>query len=182
MEIWKRIDGFDFDYYVSTAGNVSKGIQLLKQSTVNGYKVVALRRNGKYVQQRVHRLVASAFINNPENLPQVNHKDENKSNNCLGNLEWCTALYNNTYGSRPEKIRASNSRRGCPLTTKSKIKQSVTKLQGKRVAQLDGDGNIIGVFSSTADAERITKIPHSKISAVCMHRIPYYKNTFWKYL
>ena len=182
MEIWKRIDGFDFDYYVSTTGNVSKGIQLLKQSNVNGYKVVALRRNGKYTQQRVHRLVASAFINNPDNLPQVNHKDENKSNNCLGNLEWCTALYNNTYGSRPEKIRASNSRRGCPLITRSKIKQSITKLQGKRVAQIDSGGNIIGVYSSTADAERITKIPHSKISAVCMNKIPHYKTTHWKYL
>ncbi|MDE6946278.1 MAG: HNH endonuclease [Anaeroplasmataceae bacterium] len=65
-----------------------------------GYLDAHLRKNGKRKHHKVHRLVAEAFIPNPDNLPIVNHKDENKLNNRLCNLEWCTYEYNNTYGSR----------------------------------------------------------------------------------
>lgn len=57
----------------------------------------------------IHRLVAEAYLPNPENLPMINHKDENKTNNCLQNLEWCDAKYNLNYGTRNEKI--SNSKK-----------------------------------------------------------------------
>ena len=118
QETLMPITGFMYQYYISNFGRVYRDSKELKQSNVNGYKVVALRStSGKHIQFRVHRLVAQAFIPNPNNLPQVNHKDEHKDNNNVTNLEWCTALYNNTYGSRPDKIRLANSRRGCPDRT-----------------------------------------------------------------
>lgn len=72
-----------------------------------GYHRVSLYKDGKIKHYCVHRLVADAYIPNPENLPQINHKDENKENNCLKNLEWCNSKYNANYGTRNEKI--SNS-------------------------------------------------------------------------
>ena len=65
-----------------------------------GYRTVALTRNGKTEQQYIHRIVAEAYIPNPQNLPWINHKDEDKANNFVGNLEWCTPLYNNTYNEK----------------------------------------------------------------------------------
>ena len=182
MEIWLPLHGYDYNYYVSSLGNIRKNDKLLKQSNCNGYKVVGLRKNNKSIQHKVHRIVAQVFIPNPDNLPQINHKDENKANNNVDNLEWCTALYNNTYGSRPDKIRLSNSRRGCPDKTKEKIKQTVTKRQGKKVAQVDSDKRIIRIYQSTKEAERATGAPHNIISAVCLGKIPHYKHTYWIYV
>lgn len=84
--------------------------KLLKQGNVNGYKVVILYKDGKKKTYLVHRLVAIAFIPNPNNLPIINHKDENKTNNNVNNLEWCTYEYNNTYGTA--RKRASEKMRG----------------------------------------------------------------------
>ena len=76
----------------------------------NGYQIVTLKNeDGKCQNFYVHRLVAQAFIPNPDNLPQVNHKDENKENNFVDNLEWCTSGYNNNYGTK--KIRGVETRR-----------------------------------------------------------------------
>ena len=101
QEIWKDIAGYDGNYQVSNFGNIrtndfrGKGIRRLLKLTVNsiGYKVVRL--NGKL--KLVHRLVAEAFIPNPKSLPQVNHLDEIRSNNCVDNLEWCTQWENLMY-------------------------------------------------------------------------------------
>ena len=65
----------------------------------DGYLCVNLYKDGKYTSYKVHRLVAMAYIPNPENLPEVNHKDEDKTNNCLQNLEWCDHKYNINYGN-----------------------------------------------------------------------------------
>lgn len=77
----------------------------------NNYYNVGLSKDGKVKTIRVHRLVAEAFIPNPRNLPQVNHKDENKLNNEADNLEWCTAQYNNTYNEHNAKINAKKRKR-----------------------------------------------------------------------
>ena len=106
-EQWKKIDEFPI-YSVSNCGRVRNdmtGNVLLGGYDRDGYKQVTLSYNSKQYNRRICRLVAIAFIPNPENLPQVNHKDENKENDYAYNLEWCTALYNNNYGHRVSKTR-----------------------------------------------------------------------------
>ncbi len=118
-EEWRDVVGYEGLYMVSNIGNV-KSLQRTAKSkngsirTVSeklrkinknksGYIMVILNKEGKRKGIKIHRLVAQAFLPNPENLPQVNHKDENKSNNCVENLEWCTQEYNNKYGTRTER-------------------------------------------------------------------------------
>lgn len=135
-EIWKDIEGYKGLYQVSNTGQVRSlnylhtgEVKPLKQDTnKKGYKLVSLSKNGKKKKYLVHRLVAIAFIPNPNDLPIINHKDENPSNNNVNNLEWCTSEYNNNYGTRTK--RASESKKGNSLSeeTKKKISES---LKGK---------------------------------------------------
>lgn len=108
MEIWKDCKGYEGKYQVSNLGRVwsVKGQKYLKGTILpSGYVHVHLTTpNGKRKKERLHRLVAIAFLDNPNNLPQVNHKDENKLNNCVDNLEWCNAKYNANYGTRNQRI------------------------------------------------------------------------------
>ena len=132
-EIWRDIiiekNGVTYDYSglyeVSNYGRVrsldrvdSNGHRLkgkIKKLRVNnmGYVCVGLCKDGKVKTFSVHRLVATAFIPNPKNLPVVNHRDENPSNNCVKNLEWCTQKYNTNYGTcqerRSEKIKGKKN-------------------------------------------------------------------------
>ena len=107
LEEWKQIRGFP-NYMISNLGNVySKryGRFLKPALKKSGYLYVSLSDINKVVKHlRVHRLVAEAFIPNPDNLPCVNHKDEDKTNNLVKNLEWCTSKYNANYGNRIAKI------------------------------------------------------------------------------
>lgn len=100
---FKEIDGYDGMYLVNINGDVySKYInRCLKPNIYHGYwRVILLnKKSGKQVSQYVHRLIATYFIPNPNNYPVVNHKDENKLNNNIDNLEWCTVTYNNTYNN-----------------------------------------------------------------------------------
>jgi hypothetical protein len=129
-EIWKPIPGYEGYYEVSNTGKVRsltrtvimkdgkprpiKGREL-KPKINNGYPTVNLSKNGTVKTIRIHRLVALTFIPNPDNLPIINHKDENKQNNNVNNLEWCTYEYNNNYGNNaPAKniykaLKAKNS-------------------------------------------------------------------------
>ena len=104
-EVWKSI--FDYpNYQVSNLGRIRslKRYKILKQfNRPLGYKGIHLNKFGKAKTFAVHRLVAEAFIPNPNKYPCVNHKDENPSNNCVSNLEWCTYQYNNTYGTTIER-------------------------------------------------------------------------------
>lgn len=109
-EIWKSIKGYEDLYAVSNFGKVKSlkyGKILKPQNKGNGYLQVSLCRNGKRKTLLVHRLVAEAFIPNPYGLPEINHIDENKSNNCVENLEWSDAKYNTNYGSRTKRISAA---------------------------------------------------------------------------
>lgn len=108
-EIWKEVPNSDGKYKVSNQGRVmsyftkDRPIILKPDNTNSGYLQVTLYMPER-IRLKVHRLVAMAFIPNPDNLPQINHKDENKLNNCADNLEWCTAKYNANYGSHNKKV------------------------------------------------------------------------------
>ena len=104
----KDVKGYEGLYAVTSCGKVwsYKNKKFLKPMTYkNGYLYVNLHKDKKIKHCYIHRLVAMAYIPNPENLPQINHKDENKANNCLQNLEWCDAKYNINYGTRNDKLK-----------------------------------------------------------------------------
>ena len=145
QEIWKDIRGYEGYYQVSNFGNVRsmdrvdsycrnlKG-RILKLS--NGiYKSVTLSINNVCKNYNVHRLVAEAFIPNPDNLPCINHKDEDKHNNNVNNLEWCTYGYNNNYSELSKK--ASLARMGKPLSQEHKrhISDTLKKNAPERIAK-----------------------------------------------
>ena len=121
MERWKDIQGYEGLYQVSSEGRV-KSLErydacnrlveekILKQIENSGYLYVQLSKCGTKKRFSVHRLVAENFIPNPNNLQQVNHKDENKKNNKVDNLEWCTSDYNLSYGTRIERINKSKEK------------------------------------------------------------------------
>ena len=115
---FKSICGYEGIYWITKFGYVinSNGKILKPYDNGYGYLVVDLKANGKRKHKKIHRLVAEAFIPNPDNLPEVNHKDENKYNNSVDNLEWCNSSYNKTYGAGRERHsegmkRVWNSRR-----------------------------------------------------------------------
>lgn len=111
-EIWRDIDGYEGLYKVSNLGNIKslnyrrtgKEKILIHNKSGGGYMYVYLSKNGKQKQHLVHRLVSKAFIPNPNNYTEVNHKDEDKTNNRVENLDWCSRQYNNTYGNRLIKL------------------------------------------------------------------------------
>lgn len=120
VEIWKDVPGYEGIYIVSNFGEVKslqrtrKGsygsISIVYEKILNhkidkdGYHIVTLSKEGKTKCIGVHRLVAQVFILNPLSLPQVNHKDEDPSNNRVDNLEWCDNKYNSNYGTRIERM------------------------------------------------------------------------------
>lgn len=114
MEEWRDLKGYEGLYKVSNLGRVySVYKQDFKQPYFDkdGYLMIGLRKEGKHKNLRLHRIIAEAFIPNPDNLPCVNHKDENKTNNTVENLEWCTPAYNNCYGTRIERAAQTNKNR-----------------------------------------------------------------------
>ena len=105
IEELKDIKDYEGEYAITRDGRVwsYKSNKFLKPKLVGGYHQVNLYKDKKRKNYFIHRLVAEAFIPNPKGLPQVNHKDEDKSNNCVENLEWCDAKYNANYGTRTER-------------------------------------------------------------------------------
>ena len=133
LEIWKDIEGYEGMYQVSNFGNVKREDRHLKPGIgENGYPLVVLSKEGKTKSFYVRRLVASAFLPNPNNLKCINHKDETRTNNRVDNLEWCSYKYNNSYGTRL-------------------LREILTK--SRKVEQLK-NGILIKVWSSTREAQR----------------------------
>ena len=122
MEVWKDIKGYEGIYQISSCGRVRslhyKKNKILKLTQDKyGYYQINLCKNNKVKNLKVHRLVAEAFIDNPNNYPEVNHKDENKTNNKIDNLEWCTHYYNNNYGTRNNRVTEKQKKKVICITT-----------------------------------------------------------------
>ncbi|KSU27227.1 hypothetical protein N42HA_02258 [Lactococcus lactis] len=168
---WKSVKGFE-EYMVSNTGLVkslkgkterimkTRRKKIIKKdgSVEFGYEELALSNKGVQYSKLVHRLVAQAFIPNPQNKPEVNHLDEDKGNNSVENLEWNTQEENSNHGTK--NIRSAN-------------KQSMA------VIAVDEFGNIVEIHSSIWSAERLTGFGHSNISACASGKIAKYKGLEW---
>lgn len=158
-EIWKDIEGYEELYQVSNLGNVYSFYSNKKLAfgiDTSGYRVVNLFKNGKQKTRTVHRLVAKAFISNPNNFPIINHKDENKQNNNVNNLEWCTCKYNINYSSRD----------GHAISERMKNNNNAIKKKVKCITTGE-------IFISLAEAARKYNIDKSSIAKVCKGKMKY---------
>ena len=194
-EGWRDIKGYEGLYQVSNYGRVKSldydgtGKARVLVSIYNGnYNVVTLCKHKKHIQYLVHRLVAETFIPNPNNLPCVNHKDEDKTNNTVENLEWCDSQYNNSYGTKGKRI--SNALKGRTITEETKRKMSEAKKgkpsnNRKQVLMLDLNTNKpLAVFKSTADANEYFNKPRTRdtIGSCARGRYATSYGYKWKYI
>ena len=173
-EIWKDIEGWEGYYMVSNLGRVKslnykrtgkEGI-LKAMKNRDGYLQVMLHRDGKGKMYTVHKLVASAFCDNPHGFKEVNHLDEDKTNNSIENLEWCSRSYNNNYGTRNQ--RSAENRRNDPNRSKPVI--AIDKVSG-----------LILEFPSTKEAERVLRIDQSSITKCCKGKLNSCGDFYWMY-
>lgn len=162
------INGFE-SYLVYEDGSVynTNTKRFLTQRTHKGYVCVQLWNGKKMLSKNVHRLVANAFIQNPNNYPCVNHKDEDKTNNHVENLEWCTHYYNNHYGTA--MARKFEGRKAYFSSEKYISKKHTLKRNRKPVKQYTKDGKFIAEYSSTKEAERQTGCGNAAIIQCCKH-------------
>lgn len=169
-EIFRDVKGYEGLYQISNLGNIKslqKSRRLNKKERLltpyknkNGYLWVVLSKDKKLKRYSIHRLVASAFIDNPNNYPQVNHKDENKSNNRVSNLEWCDCKYNNGYGTKKERL---------------------SKIKSKPILQYSKQGDFIKRWNNTLEIERELNIYHNLISKCCKGQFKNAGGYVWKY-
>ena len=162
-EYWKPVVGYEGLYMVSNWGRIksmnynhSGKERIMKQKIQGGCYSVNLSKNGIIKTYLVHRLVAEAFIPNLNNYKEVNHKDEDKTNNSVDNLEWCDRGYNNNYGTRTEKC-------------------------SKKVYQYTLDGKFVKEWKSTAECGR-NGYNYGHVAACCRGELKTHKGYIWKYL
>ena len=161
------ICGYEGKYSVDERGNIYSHLTdkyLKPNMDYRGYCSVELFGDRSRKRVLVHRLVASAFIPNPRELPFVNHKDENPSNNDVSNLEWCTAKYNQNYGTVKER-RKQTMINGYWSTEKRhldalKSGQRTKEILGRVVLQIAKNGEVVRQYISVNEATRQTKIRH----------------------
>lgn len=105
LETWKDVIGYEGLYQISSLGRVknNKGKILKLKTDTNNYLSIKLSKLNRKKYHSIHRLVAIHFLPNPQNYPCVNHKDEQKQNNCVSNLEWCSYSHNNNYNNLPKR-------------------------------------------------------------------------------
>lgn len=181
MEVWKDVVGFEGLYRVSNTGLVKtvpridslgrnvREIVLKTRHNNRGYVQVHLYKDGKGYMQLLHRVVATAFLPNPTNLPQINHKDEDKDNNALSNLEWCTNLYNRRYGT--------GYQRSCEKHDYKKIGMR----NAKSVRQLSLSGDLIAEYASSMLASKATGISPQQIRNCCNGYCKTAGNYLWQH-
>ncbi len=163
MVEWKTVPCCGGRYQVSNTGSVrsvinnhgDSCIKVLKQRVSKfGYSRVTLYFNKSPRNFFVHRLVAESFLKNEYGLPQVNHKDENKLNNHVDNLEWCSPSYNINYGNRNKVVAEKLSNyKFCSV--------------GKQIEQIDASGNVVKIWRGSREIEKALNIPHSNILSCC---------------
>lgn len=167
-EIWKDIEGYEGLYQVSNLGNVKSlnyrhhgGTSNLHQYRLpQGYMVVHLYKDNKKKMHYVHRLVGQAFLDNPQNLPEINHINENQSDNSVENLEWCSSKYNTNYSRVKHPERYFTSINGKRTNKKTKYSNFV-------INQLAKDGTIIKQWNNISEIVRTTEFKHSAIVRCC---------------
>ena len=173
-EIWKDIPGYEGLYQASTLGRIKSIKRMCKSPTGTRivperilrpflgaeYAQISLNKDGKKNYTVVHRLVAKTFLPNPLGLQEINHKDENKKNNALSNLEWCTPKYNMTYGTR--------------------ILRSAQK-QYRAVIAMDSDGNVLGEYASLGHAADAFNVCRATVCGRAKCGRPTYKGIYFKY-
>jgi hypothetical protein len=177
QEIWKEVHGYEGIYEVSNIGNIrslkfNKIKDIRPGLNTSGYFIVALCKNNNQITKKLHRLIAKSFIDNPENKPCINHKDGNKINNNISNLEWCTFSENNQHAYDIG------------------LKKGTTYLKGKfgkdhhlsmAIIQLSKDNEILNEFGSIREAQRKTGILKSGISRVCRMERKTAGGFIWKF-
>jgi hypothetical protein len=169
LEIWKDIPNYEGLYQASNLGfikNVKTNRVLKPRVDKNGYFKHILYIKGVPKEFRTHRLIALTFIENPDNLPQVNHVDEDKQNNCVDNLEWVDAKTNNNHASRNKRIAIG-------------VRNSSKK---KPVNQYDLNGNFIKTWESLREIERELNIGHSNLSLAIKQKNGIMKNYKWEFV
>lgn len=178
QEIWKDVAGYEGLYQVSNLGKVrsldrkikcSNSIRFYKGKILSqciddkGYYRVLLSAAAKHKSVQVHRLVAKAFIANLDNLPEVNHKDEDPSNNCVDNLEWCSKIYNLEYGTGMQRSQKSQHR--------------------KAVLQYDANNNLLNEYEGVNQAAMAIGKPKdaTAITKCCRGKNKTAHGYIWKY-
>lgn len=160
---WRDVVGYEGLYKVSAEGDIKsiRSNKILSPDTnQDGYKRVSLYKNKASKHYSVHRLVAQAFIPNPDNLPQVNHIDEDKSNNCVSNLEWITPKDNCNYGTRNRKVALSKN---------------------KPVLQLSLEGDLIREWESASEVQRVLGYSQGDICNCCNNKLKTAHKFKWSY-
>lgn len=182
QEIWKDIIGYEGIYQISNFGRIKSldrincvGHKLhgkIKKAVADkdGYLQVRLSINGLTKTYKVHRLVATAFIDNPLNFPQINHKDENKVNNTANNIEWCDCKYNLNYG-----------------TARDRIKHHIDYLEigrkrSKAVLQIGPNGKVVKLWRSGVEASKSLNIDLSTLYNCCNGKRKTAGGYKWKYV
>ncbi len=169
-EIWKDIPGYEGHYQASSLGEIrsikNECVLLKGDIQKNGYRRVYLWKDGKKKNCLVHRLVASAFIENPNEYTDVNHIDEDKSNNNVNNLEWCTHKYNINYGSTKEKIGAANRGRVVSKEVRQKLREDTSRKRWINDGTVERYVYVEQLFSFLSDGWKKGRLKRERI---CMN-------------
>lgn len=180
-EIWKDVIGYEGLYQVSNLGKIKRVMftngkysfkkeRLLNKFLINGYEKVELNKNGIGKPKFIHRLVAEAFIPNPENKLQVNHIDGNKQNNCISNLEWATPSENTKHAYMTGLAKSPNINKYGNLNHSS-----------KEVIQYDLKNIKIKTYGSTKEVMRVTGYDSSCIARCCRGKLKTAYGYVWRY-